>query len=189
MRLTRYLAMLVALLLVATFASGQSAFVGPWSHMWGSDCTAGGRILYHGEIADPGAVASAVGTYTLADVGWSEVVDICGVFDTVPASGDEVCYRGAPRSNVSIRLALSFSSDNAAARVSTTAIGAGETQIADGDEIGTIWLRTHAGSSGTGMGPLEVITDLATNDCIGILFDTDAGTNMTYNNGTITISW
>jgi hypothetical protein len=150
-------------------------------------------LLFHGEIGSAGAITGNNATYVLADVNWSEVVDTNSVF-AVSGGDDEVCYSGASLTNVTIRMALSFSSDGVASNTTTTAIGVAVTGLGDGDETGEVWVRDHGGAANSiGMGALEIVTDLAQDECIGILFQSDdggdsPGDDITYNNGTVTVT-
>jgi hypothetical protein len=144
-----------------------------------------GGVLFHGDVGTAAATTRVDGQFKLAEVTWTETADPFTMF--APANNnDEVCYSGPNLTNVSIRIA--FSLEPSVQCESTTAVGVAATGLGDGDEVGEQWVRDHSAATTTGMGAVEIVADLDTNDCIGILFQMDAAGTMTYRSGTLTIS-
>ena len=147
--------------------------------------TGGGQPFFHGTVGATIAVTGHASNYTLGDTTWAEVVDTTGEFAVGPA--DEVCYTGAGLTNARLTFVASFDSDGASANTTTLSFGVAATPVANGDETGEIWTRTHATASSVGMGSMLIVTTLATNDCIGILFLASSADDVTFSSGTLTV--
>lgn len=172
-----------------TILTDATAFVGDITGDADATVIASPSTLYNAEVGAGGAVTGPDGTYAVADTEWVEIYDQYTEFAN-GAGDDEFCYSGAGLSNVIIRADFSFSSDAAGAALATFVFGIAATAVANGDETGEIMVRVHdldTANESIG-GSLQILTSLAKNDCVALLFDNDNGDDVIVSNGTVTVT-
>lgn len=122
-------------------------------------------------------IATNATTYVLLDL--ATITKEAGSADWTEADNDEFCYGGtATLQDVHITFAFSANrttgsgSDDVGFKLGIDTTGA----IGNGDEVGPLYVRTFSTNGVDGLGVLDYVTDIAQNQCIGVLAIGTAGT-------------